>query len=824
METLLKPKKKLLEKCYHCGELCVDNLIVDQGKHFCCNGCHTVYNLLSSNDLCTYYDLEQFPGKKIKTKQSKTYAYLDQAEVAKQLLQFEDGNSAQISFYVPAIHCASCIWLLENLHKMEDGVLRSRVDFMHKTVTIDFDSEKVALRHLAEILDTFGYPPLINLEQSGKKKSISADHSLLYKIGIAGFSAGNIMLLSFPEYLGLDTSEESMFKPFLGYLNLILSLPVVFYSASDYFIGAYQGLKNKVLTLDVPIVLGTSAVFIRSVYEVLWQVGPGYFDSLTGLILFLIVGKWFQRKTYQALAFDKDYQAYFPIAITKILPDKSEQYVLLKTLKVNDEVLVRNGEIIPADGILAQDSLIDYSFVTGEARPVSKKVGESVYAGGKNLSNAFGLKLEKEVSQSYLLQLWENKSTNKTSDVYLTNLILTFSRYFTAGTLIISAATFAFWYFVDPSKMLFAVTSVLLVACPCALALSIPFALSNAMRWLGKAGLFLKSTDTVEKLAQCDTIVFDKTGTLTTSQNGIATFVGDNLNDTEKSLIKSLTRQSSHPVSKLIYNSLDTAIVPLQNVLEKTGKGLRATHDYITISLGSAQYIGVEENTKSLHTRSFVSMNGIVKGYFQIGNEYRNDLKKCIQTLGQNYQLHLLSGDNESEKVYLSSIFNNPENIRFNQNPHDKLAYVQDLKKQNHQVAMLGDGLNDAGALMESNVGIAVMDDIYGFSPASDAIIEGGKITQLPILLRYAKTGMTIVKISLGISLAYNAVGLFFAVQGKLNPMVAAILMPMSSVTVVSFVVLATGVAGKRMLNNMKSDFMTQKSISPLPQTQNSFD
>lgn len=800
METLEKPKKKLLEKCYHCGEPCKDNLIVDQEKHFCCNGCHTVYNLLSSNDLCTYYDLEQFPGKKIKTKQSQTYAYLDQKEVAKQLLQFEDGNSAQISFYVPAIHCASCVWLLENLHKMEEGVLRSRVDFMHKTVTIDFDNEKVALRHLAEVLDTFGYPPLINLEQSGKKKSKSVDHALLYKIGIAGFSAGNIMLLSFPEYLGLDTSEESMFKPFLGYLNLLLSLPVVFYSASDYFIGAYQGLKNKVLTLDVPIVLGTLAVFIRSVYEVLWHVGPGYFDSLTGLILFLMIGKWFQRKTYQALAFDKDYQAYFPIAITKILPDNSEQYVLLNTLKAGDEVLVRNGEIIPADGILNEDSLIDYSFVTGEAKPVSKKAGESVYAGGKNLSNAFGLKLEKEVSQSYLLQLWENKSTNKTSDVYLTELILKFSRYFTAGNLAISASTFVFWYFVDPNKMLFAVTSVLLVACPCALALSIPFALSNSMRWLGKAGLFLKSTDTVEKLAQCDTIVFDKTGTLTTSQNGVASFIGDELNEIEKSLVKSLTRQSSHPISKLIYNSLDADTLPVQNVVETSGKGLRATYEANTIELGSSKFIGVQENTESLHTRSFVSINGQVKGYFQIGNEYRNDLQKCIAALGQEYELHLLSGDNESEKKYLSTIFNDPDNIRFGQNPHDKLNYIENLKKQNRQVAMLGDGLNDAGALMESNVGIAVMDDIYGFSPASDAIIEGGKITQLPLLLRYAKTSMTIVKISLGISLAYNAVGLFFAVQGLLNPMVAAILMPLSSITVVSFVVLATGITGKRTL------------------------
>jgi Cu+-exporting ATPase len=395
---MLIEQEEVIEKestiqCFHCGDDCGKDHIVENDKHFCCQGCHSVYHLLDSKDLCTYYDLTQFPGKKNKVKLASTYLFLDTPEIAQQLILFSDHDFTQISFYVPAIHCTSCVWLLENLQKIQPGVIQSRVDFIKKKVIIDYNNQQTSPRDLAEILEVLGYSPYISAMKNETDAALGEKRKLLYKIGVAGFCAGNIMLLSFPEYLGLNTAEESMFKPFLGYLNLALALPVVFYAASEYFIGAYQGLKNKVLTLDVPIVIGTLAVFFRSVFEVLTHTGGGYFDSLTGLILFLVVGKWFQKVTYQALAFDKDYLSYFPIAITKIFDSGKEAYVMLNSFSIGDTILVRSNEIVPADGYLLENGKLDYSFVTGESIPISKLKGDLVYAGAKNIGTVLKLKL-----------------------------------------------------------------------------------------------------------------------------------------------------------------------------------------------------------------------------------------------------------------------------------------------------------------------------------------------------------------------------------------------------------------------------------------------
>lgn len=785
--------------CYHCGDSCSQNPVFSHDKPFCCEGCKTVYELLEENDLCTYYDLDKNPGFKIKQQSKEKFAYLDEKAVADQLLNFNEGNIAKIRLYIPQIHCSSCIWLLENLYKLQKGIISSRVDFTRKEIDISYYKNEINLRAIVEILDSFGYTPLISLENYSKKPSGHVDRSLYYKIGIAGFCAGNIMLLSFPEYLGIEEANDSSLRKLFGYINLALSLPVVFYAAGDYFVSAWKGIKNKILNLDIPIALGTGAVFFRSVYEVLSGIGPGYFDSLTGLIFFLLIGKWVQKRTYNKFSFERDYQSYFPLTITKV-EDGKEYPILIKELKKGDEILIRNNEIIPADAILHNGrGYIDYSFVSGEALPISKNQGDLLYAGGKQVGNAIKIKVIRDFSQSRFLQLWNKDIFTKRNDAYLSSYVLLFSKYFTAGTIVIASLTLLYWYPLDTSRMLFAVTSVLLVACPCSLALALPFALSNCLKIMGMKGLYLKNSDTVEMLSEIDTIVFDKTGTLTEPNLSEVEYVGEGLHQHELSYVRSAVAQSIHPLSQALYNFLKYDIITPDSFHEIPSKGIECIIQNNKIRIGSADFVHGGNNDVISESRVYLSINGADRGYYKMKNKYRTDMEEFIEKIGGKYELHLLSGDNDSEKERLESYF---RIMRFKQSPQDKLEYVESLIHKGKKVLMLGDGLNDAGALKVATVGIAVSDNVYNFFPSSDGILEGKKLCWLPKFLKYSKKGSMIIKISLGISLLYNAIGLFFAVQGLLSPLIAAILMPLSSVSVVLFVIAMTNISALRIFRS----------------------
>ncbi len=785
-------------KCYHCGDDCKNNLSLRE-KLFCCEGCKTVYELLSENGMCTYYDLEKNPGIKIKAKSQDRFSYLDNDEIVCKLLDFNEGDNARISFYIPKIHCASCIWLLENLHKLRDGITSSRVDFIKRELSLSYNKKIISLRTIVELLDSFGHTPEINLENYEQHKVKKIDRTIYYKIGLAAFCSGNIMLLSFPDYFGIngvDTSFQRLFR----YINLGLALPVIFYAAQDFFTSALAGLKHKQLNLDVPISLGVTAIFLRSVYEVIWQIGPGYFDSLTGLIFFMLIGKWYQRKTYNSFSFERDYKSYFPVSTIRI-QNEIETPVPLRELRVGDEILVRNQEIIPADSILkSEHASVNYSFVTGESKVVQKKKGDLVYAGGRQEGEGIKLKVEKDISQSYLLQLWNKDVFKKDSNAYLSSFVLTFSKYFTYGTIFIAIGTFLWWSIIDPTKVLFAVISVLLVACPCALALSLPFALGNSLSKLGKKGLYLKNADTVEKISEIDTIVFDKTGTLTQSDASTVEFIGASLNQNLLTYIKSATRQSMHPLSRIIYNEINAESLDTEHFTEVPSKGIFCLIAGNQIELGSAFWVGLENENEVNESKVYFSFNGTVKGYFIIRNKYREGLDKMFSALDRKYELHLLSGDQDKEKDFLKKYFHKTGHLHFRQNPLDKLHYIQALQTNGKKVLMLGDGLNDAGALKAADVGISVSEDVYNFSPSCDGILEGNHIAKIDSFLNYSKKSVIVIKASLVLSLLYNSIGLFFAVQGGLTPLIAAILMPLSSVTIVVFVVVATNIAGRKIL------------------------
>jgi len=786
--------------CAHCGADNGKHPVIWQDHAFCCNGCKTVYQLLNENKLYNYYNLENTPGIKVETTEfGNKYAFLDTDEMKEKLILFHEGGISKVRFYIPVIHCASCIWLLENLRTLHPGIRYSSVHFSRKEVDITFEDARITLRQVVELLASIHYIPDLSLKVTDRDQEKSSDRKLLIKIGVAGFAFINVMTYSLPAYFNGRPLSDNL-QDLFNILSYILILPVVFYSASDYYISAFKNGLKKNISIDLPIAIGIVVLFLVSTYEIFFSGGTGYCDSLSGLIFFLLVGKWYQGKTYKALSFDRNYKSYFPIAVTRI-NKQIEESTLIEHLKEGDELLIRNKELIPADAILVEgDAHIDYSFVTGESNPMVKKPGEIIYAGGRQVGGIIRVQVKKEVSQSNLTRLWDQDRTYEKPSDSLKTLSDTISKYFTLVIITIALGGFVYWLINgdDLETALYVFTAVLIVACPCALALSIPFTFGNTMRIFGKKGLYIKNTGVIERLSKVDTIVFDKTGTITVPNESEVEYNGSGLTDQEKSAVYSIARQSTHPLSLALSTSMEECTYQKpKHVVEVAGRGLFGKVGDTEIRLGSAEYVPGEtgSNTASFST-IYIAVNGINKGYFSIGNRYRDGFEDILKSLSPKHEIYLISGDNEAERDRLSKYFKE-ENLRFNQSPDDKADFIKKLQHEGRTVLMTGDGLNDAGALLQSDVALTIADKAYHFSPASDAVLEAIKFPMLAGFIRFTGISLRIVKISFLISFLYNIVGISFAITGSLSPVIAAILMPISSVSVVAFATFVTRMAGK---------------------------
>jgi Cu+-exporting ATPase len=788
------------QNCFHCGLdiIKVEEIVFDE-KSFCCNGCKAVYEIFSLNDLTCYYGFEKSPGATPLDINGK-YDFLDNESIISKLLEFQEDTTAIVSLSIPHIHCSSCIWILENLQRLQKGIIVSQVNFPEKKVRITYNPQTVSLSKIVYLLSSIGYEPYISLEnyETGKK---NIDRSLTYKLGVAFFCFGNIMLLSFPEYFEVNEFWLDTYKPFFRWLIFVLSLPAFLYSASDYYVSAYKSIRSKMLNIDIPIALGIIVMFVRSTTDIVFNYGSGFFDSLTGLIFFMLLGKMFQIKTYSFLSFERDFKSYFPIAITRINIDASEESVPVYDIQKGDRLLIRNQELIPVDGILiSEKAAIDYSFVTGEAVPIIKNSGDKVFAGGKQIGKVIEMEVLFSVSQSYLTQLWSNDVFQKAVAQRHKSITDTISRYFTPVLLFIAFTAFGYWIFIDTNTAFNVFTAILIVACPCALALTAPFTMGNVLRILGKQKFYLKNALVIEQLAKVDTIVFDKTGTITTNKKAKISYEGESLSGENLTNIKTVLRASNHPLSRMLYDFLpEMKSVTITDFEEITGKGIRAKIQGIEVVIGSAAFAGSPDENTVLQTAVHITINNEYYGKYVFNNQYRVGLESLFKSLKQNYQIKVLSGDNEGEKFSLEMLLPVGTELIFNQKPEQKLEFIKQLQEQGRNVMMVGDGLNDAGALAQSNVGISISENVNVFSPACDGILEANEFQKLDYFLKLSKKAMTTIRMSFGMSLLYNIIGLSFAITGHLQPLVAAIIMPLSTITIVSFVTIMSNFYAKKL-------------------------
>lgn len=781
--------------CYHCHDALPKTIFYADQHAFCCNGCKQVYQLLSANSLGGYYEQDPQAGIRPNHVNREAFAVLDDEELRRKYIEFREGSIVKITLHLPQIHCASCIFLLEHLHRLNDGIIRSTVHFPKKTATITINLEQLKLSELALLLTKIGYEPDF---KAIDKSTGTFNKRLLFQLGIAGFAFGSIMLWSFPEYLGIDHTYSGI-RNLSSYLSFGVSIPVLLFSAQDYFKSALAGIRLRSLNLDIPIAIGILALYIRSCVAIFSQEGPGYMDSFAAFIFFLLIGKWFQGKTYQWLSFERDFRSYFPVAVIKKTTDNT---VLcpIDELQVGDELLIRNEEIIPCDCVLlSEKATLDYSFVSGEADWIEKKKGDLLYAGGKSMGESIQLVVSKTTERSILTQLWNDGHAKKT-DLYFQTRQDRISKYFIAAVIGLAVMASIVWVWIDPAQIPEIVTAILIVACPCALALSVPFVYGNMLRVLGKKGFYLRNTAIIERIQQCNYLVFDKTGTLTEQDHKQIQYTGKTLTSSENQALFQLTKHAVHPYAKAIHE-LISADVPGANsdqtALEIPGKGI----SFNGFQLGSAVFIGLEEQTID-ESVVYFAYEGKLLGAFLFQSKLRTQLKELVQNLASNYQLAVVSGDKPKDLDLLRTIFPPETVFHFEQQPLQKKEFIQHLQAKGNYTLMIGDGLNDAGALNEAFVGIALSEDLVRFTPASDAILQAENLKYLDSYFQYIRSGKTFLRICFAFSLCYNLTGIGFAVSGQLTPFVATILMPLSSVTVVG---LATFLTLRKKLPPLKS-------------------
>lgn len=778
-----KPKEHLQMKdsCYHCGDPIESPVEHDQHR-FCCTGCSLVYQLLHQQGLSDFYTLNPQAGTKPK---DTNFDYLDDLLIVEQLLDFQDEQFSSVELSLPSIHCSSCIYLLEQLPQIKEGIQNIRVNFFKKNARILFKHGSISLHELILFLSSLGYTPnLSDKGQSSKKKKSLLD----YKLGLAFFVFGNVMLYSLPEYIDSQDPLLIEITPFLRYINMLLCL-ILYIPSKHYFTSSWNALTQRKINTDLLIAVGITTLFIRSAIETILLDLSGYWDSLAGLIFFLSSGQWIQTKVFAHLNFDNKIDSFFPLA-TQVKTSSGLESVLIKDLEPKQHIYIKQGDIIPCDSVLIEPQTVqlDQSFITGEQYAITLHQDDHVYAGSKLVSPSATLEVQKSASQSYLTDLWIQADQHKVHSTQIQTITDYISRYFAIVIFVLATSSATYWGYTHSwQKAIEVASSILIIACPCALALSVPYTYGAILRLMAKRGIYLKHFNILDKLTKLKHLVFDKTGTLTKADKHSVQWHGDPLDPLSTSHISKLCSLSNHPLSIAIHQQLGISSASEPTTYQDhQGQGIEATIDLHSYKIGSASWVKCPD----LHLSStvYISKDSAYLGHFTLHSSTRSGLSETLEALQPAYDLHLISGDKDTDRKHFASWFE-AEHMHFQQTPEDKARYINQLKNSGQHVAMIGDGLNDSIALIQSDIAIAVSEKNQ-FSPSADIIIEGDRLDKLALLLTLAIKGRQVIYLAITLSFLYNIVGLSFALMGMLSPLVSAILMPLSSVSVIALTLL----------------------------------
>lgn len=781
--------------CTHCHlEFSESVMIKDEDHYFCCKGCQGVYHLLSDEGLDSFYDKVGTTTLTPPTQQYEDSQNFNAPAFYEKFVKVNSDGFSEVSLIIEGIHCSACVWLNEKaLHKME-GIIEANINFTNNKASIVWADDIMKLSAIIDMIRAIGYnafPYDASLQEAHANRE-RKDYYL--RMAVAIFSSMNIMWIAVAQYAGYFSGITQEIKTILNIAEGILATPVLFYSGWIFFRGAYYGMKNRVVNMDLLVATGASLTFGYSIYITIIESGEAYFDSVSMIITFVLVGKFLEILSKKNAADTLDIIGKHLPSEVNIVKDGSIESCKLSDVVVGDTVVVSSGEKVLLDGVITKgEGSFDESNLTGESDPIYKSIGENIISGTTSIDADIHFKTTKDFEHSTLSNLVSLLETAINKKPKIEQMANKLSEHFSTAILALSFLTFLVWWLMQNSfEASFIVgISVIVIACPCALALATPVATLVGLSLGAKRGILFKEAAQLETMAKVDTLVLDKTGTLTVGKPEVVNV--KLFKEFDEKLLYSLTKSSNHPVSKGITRYLLEEDNTLKDMIFDTFTQIPASG--ISASYNETQLLGgnfklmidnqVEVDYVSDNTLFYFAIDKKIIAIYELSDQIKSDAKELISSLAsKGVQSVMLTGDNEksaqkvAKEVGLETFF-------FGQTPQDKEAYINKLHNEGKTVVMVGDGVNDILALARADIGIVMGSGSDIAVDVSDVVLLNDSLKSLNDAFKISRTTFGLIKQNLGISLVYNAITIPLAMAGYVIPLIAAISMSVSSLLVV---------------------------------------
>ena len=811
-------------ECFHCGLPIpggsrIDCSIHDKTESFCCQACAQVCQIINDAGLERFYEYApQERQWETPASAPEDVEIFDHLEVQRDfVLQLPD-NSLQAQLYIEGIHCPACIWLIEHTLKKMNGVLNAEVNYTKNRLKLNWDPDLLKLSDIIRQIGRIGYRALPFEEDEGLKRAKEMRQDLMFRMVFAGFVLANVMTAAVCLYAGDFFGITDKWRSFFKWYSLVFTTASIVYSARTFFATALQALKARYLNMDVPISIGIAVSFTASIWATLTGQGHVYYDSISMFIFLILIGRYLEVAARESTGSSTRHLLALLPRSARLLEENSqdEKLVPLRLIKSGDMLRIKPGDKVPVDGIvISGESRIDESMLSGESLPVHKGIDSKVVGGTMNMNGTLTIEATDIGHRSVLSQIVEMVEIAQNSRVRVQGIADRIVPWFVAVILLLAALTFTYWiWWQDDSSMaIMAAVSVLIITCPCALGLATPMAVAVGAGLGGKLGMLIKRGPALEQLTAVDHILFDKTGTLTCGH--IRVRHAECLHGIQDELfaqILMLESHSEHPLAQALatylsgegYQSSDYTLESFKNV---PGRGIEGvlvnTDQHITMRIGSLGWVeqwGVnvapavqqqmdECEAQGLTIAAMFAAKELL-GWFALGDELRPEAKAVVKQLQQRgLAVSILSGDREAVveaiALQLTSDGQPPMQLMAEVLPGDKTRYIQSLQQQGQKVCMVGDGVNDAPALTQADVGMAVAHATDISAQAADVVLLGG-LEKVRMAIELSRQTMRAIKQNLALSLGYNALVIPLAVAGLVHPLLAAIAMPASSLLVIA--------------------------------------
>jgi P-type Cu2+ transporter len=789
--------------CAHCGLPVPAGLVQSGVAHqFCCEGCRTAREIITGCGLDAFYALragsETADQRSAVTLTSRRFAEFDDAAFRTLYVRPLPEGLATAEVCVPAAHCTACVWLLERLPRLVPGALEARLDLRRATVRLTWDETKTRLSAIAQAMATLGYTPYPARGAAARAAIRAEDRRHLVRLAIAGACAGNVMLLALALYAGLFSEIDPAIGTFFRWLSMAISTVSVLGPGGVFFRSAWAALRTRTIQLDVPIAIGLAAGLVWGVVNTIRGTGEIYFDSLSVLVFALLAGRWIQHRQQRRTADSLELLFSLTPTSARRVEGNDVCEVPIEALRQGDVVEVRAGDSFPGDGVIVQGrTSVDQSLLTGESRPIAVGEGECVYAGATNISGLIRMRIDAAGAATRLgklMRLVEESATRRAPIVRFADRI---AGWFVVGMLTLAGITFVAQLPRGLETALDHTVALLIVTCPCALGLATPLAMTAAIGRAARRGMLVKGGEAIERLANPGLIFLDKTGTLTEGRMALVEWCGD---ESVKPLVAALESASTHPVARALVRDIPTtATLAPADIVATVGAGIEGVVAGRHIKVGSPHFVTggfeapawfhatVADAVTQALTPVGVAVDGRPVAVAMLGDRLRPDAADAIAALkSAGWRIGMLSGDHETIAACIGRRLGlDPSLVRGSVSPEAKLAAVEAAAKEG-PVVMVGDGVNDAAALAAATVGIAVKGGAETSLAAADVYLNTPGLMPIVELVGAARRTLHVIHLNLAASLFYNALAATLAITGVINPLIAAILMPLSSLTVVT--------------------------------------